>query len=137
MLFQHLLYQFLVSTSVTVLPVIFCLKLIKALSLLSARKPKLLSLTETSTLKIDHTFLTHISMLRHKLWHSILLWSWCLCLCVAAYASIYRCGSRRCDLCLTEKYVIARANHKNLSNKRIELISKCRHKNKHILKNIK
>ena len=56
---------------------------------------------------------------------------------VAAYASTYRCGSRRCDLCLTEKYVIARANHKNLLNKRTELISKCRHKNKYILKNIK
>ena len=24
---------------------------------------------------------------------------------VAAYTSTYRCGSRRCDLCLTEKYV--------------------------------
>ena len=39
---------------------------------------------------------------------------------VAAYASTYRCGSRRCDLCLTEKYVTARANHKNLLNKRTE-----------------
>ena len=56
---------------------------------------------------------------------------------VAAYASTYRCGSRRCDLCLTEKYVIARANHKNLLNKRTELISKCCHRNKYILKNIK
>ena len=42
--------------------------------------------------------------------------------CVAAYASTYRCGSRRCDLCLTEKYVIARANHLNLLNKRTEII---------------
>ena len=56
---------------------------------------------------------------------------------VAAYALTCRCGSRRFDLCLTEKYVIARANHKNLLNKRTELISKCRHKNKYILKNIK
>ena len=56
---------------------------------------------------------------------------------VAAYASTYRCGSRRYDLCLTEKYVIARANHTNLLNKRTELISKCRHKNNYILKNIK
>ena len=56
---------------------------------------------------------------------------------VAAYASTYRCGSRRYDLCLTEKYVIARANNKNLLNKRTELISKCRHKDKYILKNIK
>ena len=42
---------------------------------------------------------------------------------VAAYASTKRCGSRRCDLCSMEKYVIARA--KNLLNKRTELISKC------------
>ena len=41
---------------------------------------------------------------------------------VAAYASKYRCGSRRCDLCLREKYVIARANHMNLLNKRTEII---------------
>ena len=32
---------------------------------------------------------------------------------VTAYASTYRCGSR-CDCCLTEKYVISRANHKEL-----------------------
>ena len=47
---------------------------------------------------------------------------------VTAYASTYRCGSRRCELCLTEEYVIGRANNKNLLNKRTELISKCRHK---------
>ena len=56
---------------------------------------------------------------------------------VAAYASTYRRESRKCDLCLTEKYVIARANHKNLLNKITELISECRHRNKYILKNIK
>ena len=37
----------------------------------------------------------------------------------------------------TSTYMIARANHKNLLNKRTELISKCRHKNKYILKSIK
>ena len=51
---------------------------------------------------------------------------------VAAYASTYRCGSRRFDLYLTEEYLIARANHKNLLNKRTELFSKCGHKNKYI-----
>ena len=55
---------------------------------------------------------------------------------IAAYASPYRCGTRRCDLCLTEKYIIARAEQKNLLNKRTELISKCRHRNKNILKNL-
>ena len=48
-----------------------------------------------------------------------------------------RCGSRKCDIYLTDKYLIARANQKNLLNKRTELISKCRHKNKFILKIIK
>ena len=55
---------------------------------------------------------------------------------IAAYASPYRCGTRRCDLYLTEKYIIARAEQKNLLNKRTELISKCRHRNKYILKNL-
>ena len=56
---------------------------------------------------------------------------------IATYASTCRFGSRRCDLCLTKKYIIARANHKNLLDKRIELISKCHPRNKYILKNIK
>ena len=56
---------------------------------------------------------------------------------VAAYASTYRCGTRRCDLCLPEKYVTARANHKTLLNKKTEIISKCSHSNKYILNNIK
>ena len=55
---------------------------------------------------------------------------------IAAYATPYRCATRRCDLCLTEKYIIARANQNNLLNKRTELMSKCRHRNKYILKNI-
>ena len=55
---------------------------------------------------------------------------------IAAYASPYRCGTRRCDLCLTEKFIIARAEQKNLLNRRTELISKCRHRNKYILKNL-
>ena len=55
---------------------------------------------------------------------------------IAAYATPYRCTTRRCDLCLTEKYIIARANQNNLLNKRTELMSKCRHRNKYILKNI-
>ena len=49
---------------------------------------------------------------------------------VAAKALPYKGGTRRCDLCLTEKTCIIRANHKGLMNKRTELISKCRHRNK-------
>ena len=55
---------------------------------------------------------------------------------IPAYTTPYRCGTRRCDLCLTEKYISARANQNNLLNKRTKLISKCRHRNKYILKNI-
>ena len=42
----------------------------------------------------------------------------------------YICGMRKCDLCLREKLLIARANSASLLNKRDELISKCRHINK-------
>ena len=73
----------------------------------------------------------HIRQLQDKSINFTPKWS------IAAYASTYRCGSRRCNLCLTEKHVVARADQKNLSNKRTELISKCPHRNKYILKNIK
>ena len=46
----------------------------------------------------------------------------------------YICGTRKCDLCLFEKLLIARANSTCLSNKRDELISKCHHMNKFTLK---
>ena len=41
---------------------------------------------------------------------------------MAVYTTPYRCGTRRCDLCMTEKYRIVRANQNNLLNKRTELI---------------
>ena len=49
----------------------------------------------------------------------------------------YICGMRKCDLCLCEKLLIARANSACLLNKRDELISKCRHMNKFTLKRFK
>ena len=49
-------------------------------------------------------------------------------------AHSYICGTRKCDLCLCEKLLIARANLACLLNKRDELISKCRHINKFTLK---
>ena len=55
---------------------------------------------------------------------------------IATYATPYRCGTRRCEFCLTDKYIIARANQNNLLNKRTKFISKCLHRNKYILKNI-
>ena len=36
------------------------------------------------------------------------------------YATPYKCGTRRRDLCLTENYVIARADQEHLLNKRTE-----------------
>ena len=61
----------------------------------------------------------------------ILKWS------IAAYASTYRCGTRHCDLCKTEKNIIVRVDQKYLLNKCTEFILKCRHRNKLLLKNFK
>ena len=56
---------------------------------------------------------------------------------IAATAAPYRCGTRHCDLCITEKLVIAQADPATLLNKRTELVSKCRHMNKFKLKFLK
>ena len=53
---------------------------------------------------------------------------------VATKVSPYICGSKRCDLCLTEKLLIAKADPRTLLNKRPEIVSKCRHRNKFTLK---
>ena len=49
---------------------------------------------------------------------------------IAKRSTPYKCGTRRCDLCLSEKLLIATADTSNLLNKRSELISSCRHKSK-------
>ena len=51
------------------------------------------------------------------------------------YATFYKCGTKRCDLCLTEIYIIARGGQEHLSNKRTEIISKCCHINKYLVFN--
>ena len=43
----------------------------------------------------------------------------------------YNCGSRRCDLCLSEKLAIALTNPNLLLNKRSEMVSSCRHRSKY------
>ena len=48
----------------------------------------------------------------------------------------YRCGSRICDLCLSEKYLILKADPNLCLNKNSELMQKCRHTNKFKLNNI-
>ena len=44
--------------------------------------------------------------------------------------------SKRCNLCLTKKLEILDDPDKNLLNKRSEIISQCRHKNKYRLKTL-
>ena len=51
-------------------------------------------------------------------------------------ATAYRNGTRKCNLCLTEKYHII-TSPLDLINKRTEFISKCRHENKFYLMNYK
>ena len=45
----------------------------------------------------------------------------------------YNYNSRKCDLCLNEKLEIALYKGENLLNKKMKLISKCRHQNKFML----
>ena len=42
-------------------------------------------------------------------------------------AQKYRTGTRKCDLCLTEKLVILKCNDPKKLNQRSELIEKCQH----------
>ena len=48
----------------------------------------------------------------------------------------YKCGSRICDLCLSEKLLILLSDPSSCLNKRSELISKCRHSLKFKLRGI-
>ena len=41
----------------------------------------------------------------------------------------YICGTKKCDSCLCEKSMIARASSASLLNKLDEIVSKCRHMN--------
>ena len=52
------------------------------------------------------------------------------------HATPYINGSKKCNLCLTEKFHIIMSSL-NLLNKRSELVSKCRHENKYYLCNYK
>ena len=51
-------------------------------------------------------------------------------------AQSYKCGSRRCNLCLAEKVIVARSSNPCMINKRSELLNKCRHRNKFLLSSI-
>jgi len=51
-------------------------------------------------------------------------------------ARTYKKSSKICQLCLTEKYLILTDNTTALLNKRSEIVSKCRHKEKLKLKRV-
>ena len=55
-------------------------------------------------------------------------------LCIASKARPYVCGSSKCDLCLTEKVTIIKADPESLLNTRDELVPTCRHMNKFTLR---
>ena len=54
---------------------------------------------------------------------------------ISKTAQAYTNKTKRCNLCLTEKLTIIKADKSSTLNKRTELISKCRHENKFYLSN--
>ena len=54
---------------------------------------------------------------------------------IIARAKAYSSGSRYCNLCVTEKFFIMCKRFPGSLNKRSELISTCRHVNKHLIRN--
>ena len=57
--------------------------------------------------------------------------------CIASKAHPYVCGSSKCDLSFTEKLTIIKSHPETLLNTGDELVSKCRHMTKFILRRIK
>ena len=53
---------------------------------------------------------------------------------IASKAHPYACGSRKCNLCLTEKLTIIKTDPETLLNTRDELVSKCKYMNKFTLR---
>jgi hypothetical protein len=49
---------------------------------------------------------------------------------IAQHAAPYKCGTRQCDMCLTEKMVIATADPTTMLNSHAEIISTCIHRAK-------
>ena len=56
---------------------------------------------------------------------------------IAARAKSCKPGARRSNLCLTEKLLFAGGLKRHMLNKRSELVTRCRHRNKFYLKAIK
>ena len=49
---------------------------------------------------------------------------------IILHATLCQCDSKTCNLCLSEKLQIFRADPNKLLNKRSELVSKCGHRSK-------
>ena len=52
-------------------------------------------------------------------------------------SSKYKCGTRRCDLCLSDKHAIATAERSYLLNKRSELLTGCIHRHRYLYTKVK
>ena len=74
------------------------------------------------------TSVTHfsITIYQHGISHDDINISWG----IEQRSSKYKCGTRRCDLCLSEKTIIAMAERSSLLNRRAEIVSTCRHRTK-------
>ena len=55
--------------------------------------------------------------------------------CILSSHSPYNSSSKRCNLCLKEKFLIICRPELSTLNKRNELVSSCRHRNKALLRN--
>ena len=104
------------------------------------RHHKLHKLFITNTLRLSYCCMKNISNITKQHNATALSTSTTpkrLCNCNNCLCNVtYRCGTRRCDLCITEEYIIARADQERLLNERTEFISKGRHRNKFLLKNV-
>ena len=73
----------------------------------------------------------HVWKLKNKGKQYNIKWS------IITKASPYNNKSKRCNLCIAEKFHILNFKGNNLLNKRDELVSKCRHENKFYITNYK
>lgn len=69
----------------------------------------------------DSSLSQYIWKLREDGIHADVTWS------IMSHSFPYRCGSRKCDLCLTEKLAILKSDPKSTLNTRSEILGKCRH----------
>ena len=90
------------------------------------------------TLSFTHRKYEHSTELSKYIWKqrdkgqsTVISWS------VMSHAHAYSNATTRCNLCLAEKLHIISADKTSLLNKRSELISKCRHRNRFYLSNFK